>query len=530
MPEIGRSFDTLNKKIKQLTTEIRTSKAEVRDLDKSLKLNPNDVDKIRQKYAALSDTLSLAAEKVTLLKNKQSTLTDEFKNGNISQSEYEKELVKVQKALNKAEGEVNDLTSSLSKQNAEIRNAKFNNIIDGLTKTENIATKTSKAALGVVAALGAIFTSAISHGSELDDLAKKYDTTAEELQIQQHVYERLTGSADGYTASLAKIGSMQSSISAGRGARYLEYLNRLGISQSELSNKSNAEVYDLIYERLRLVTDGTERATIAQGLLGDEGLNLANMAGVAADEIEKLKQEMIDTGIVTNEQAAAAGEAGDMIDDLKYDYQAASAELLASALPALETLFGLLKDSVVPILNTMASGLSAIGPTGQKVLLLLLAVIVVLPKIIALVKTGITLFNLLKAATLAQAGATATLNAVSTPWLGIIMAISLALIGLIALISMFTGNAKSATDISNDLLSTMDETQSKLNEMGYDLDYSTEQTYNSNSRRELDINVNVEAKGDGTEIDDSNAQRIGGYIYDQMSIDLINQLLGLSVR
>ncbi len=530
MAEIGRSFDILDKKIKQVSADIKAADGDVRKLDKSLKLNPGNVDGVRQKYNALSSSLQLNTQKLNLLKQKQAQLTAEFKAGNISQKDYERELVKIQKAITQAESKVDDLTAAMKKQNAEIREAKFTNLTNGLEKAENATDKLSKAALGLVAALTAVVTTAIAHGSELDDLAKKYDTTAEELQIQQHVYERITGSADGYTASLAKVGAMQSSIAAGRGARYLNYLKQLGLSQEDLSNKTNAEIYDLIYERLRLVSDETQRATIAQGLLGDEGLNLANVAGTAAGEIGKLRQEIIEAGIVTNEQAAKAGEAGDMIDDLKYQYQAASAELLVSLMPALQALFGFLQTTVVPMITTVAGWLDNLGAGGQKILLVLLMLIIVLPKIIAAVKLGVTVFKTLKAATMAQTAATAALNTVSTPWLGIIMAISAALMLLISLIQMFTGEAQSAVDMSDELLTSMGDTESKLNDMGYSLDYSAEQTYNGNTRREVDVNVKVDAQGDGTEINDGNAERIAGYIYDQISIDLINQLLGSGVR
>lgn len=530
MAEIGRSFDILDKKIKQVGADIKAADGEVRKLDKSLKLNPGNVDTVRQKYTALSSSLQLNTQKLELLKQKQAKLTEEFKAGNISQTEYERELVKVQRAITQAEGKVNDLTTAMKKQNAEIREAKFTNLVNGLDKAEKATGKLSKAALALVGALAAVVTAAIQHGNELDKLSKKYQTTVEELQVQEHLYERITGSADGYTASLSKVGSMMTSISAGRGTKYLTFLGQLGIAQEDLEGKTNGEIYDLIYERLRLVTDETERATIAQGLLGDEGLNLAVVAGTAAEEIGQLRQEIVDAGIVTSEQAEKAAEAGDKIDAMKYRFQAASAELLVSLMPALESLFNFIQTAVIPIVTTVAGWLDNLGAGGQRILLVLLALLIVLPKIIAAVKLGITVFKTLKAATIAQTAATAGLNAAAGPWLGIIMAISAALMLLISLIQMFTGEAKTAADASNDLLGSMGETESKLNDLGYSLDYSAEQTYYGNTKREVDINVKVDASGDGTEINEENAERIGGYVYDQISIDLINQLLGSGVR
>lgn len=530
MAEIGRSFDILDKKIKQVGADIKAADGDVRKLDKSLKLNPGNVDTVRQKYNALSSSLQLNTQKLALLKNKQEILTAEFKTGNVSQKEYERELVKLQKAITQTEGKVEQLTVAVRRQNAEIREAKYTNMINGLEKAENKTKKLSKATLVLVGALAAVVTSAVKVGDELDDNAKKYGTTAEALQIQTNRFAKLTANSETYTAALVKIGSMQSSIAAGRGARYLNYLEQLGIAQDDLAHKTNAEIYDLIYEALRTVTDETDRAIIAQGLLGDEGLNVATMAGTSAESIAELDAALIKNGIITSEQAAKAGEAADMWDSLKYQYQAASAEVLVALMPALQSLFGFLQTSVIPLLTTVAGWIDSLGAGGQKVLLVLLMLLIVMPKITALLKTGITVFKTLRTATMAQTAATTALNSASAPWLGIIMAISVALMLLISLIRMFTGEAKKATDMSDELLSSMGETESKLNSMGYSLDYSAEQTYIGNTKREVDVNVKVEAKGDGTEIDDGNAERIAGYVYDQISIDLINQLLGSGVR
>ena len=530
MATIGRSFDELDKKIKQFNSEIKTSKSEVRDLDKSLKLNPGNVDAVRKKYAALSTQLQANTQKLTALKQKQSDLNRDLSSGAISQQTYERELIKVKKQISDTEKEVENLTGALRRQNEEIRNAKFDNLTNGLDKAEQKTQKLSKAALVLVGALAAVVTAAIKVGDELDDNAKKYDTTAEALQIQQNRYAKLTESEDTYVQALSKIGAMQTSISAGRGAKYLTYLKQLGLSQDDLAHKTNAEIYDTIYEALRNVTDATDRAIIAQGLFGDAGLNVATVAGTSAETIAELDNALIQNGIITSEQAAAAGNAADMIDSLKYQAQAASAQVLVALMPALQALSNFLSQTVIPILTGLAQWFASLGSGGQKLLLLTLGVIIVLPKVIALVKGLIGFFKLITAATHAQTAATVGLTTASGPWLGIITAISAALMLVVTLINMFIGKANTAVETSNELMASLGATEQQLNDMGYNLDYSAEQTYNTNTKRTVDVNVQVDAKGDGTEVDEENAEKIAGYIYDNISIDLINQCLGAVAR
>ena len=530
MATIGRSFDELDKKIKQFNSDIKTAQGEVRSLDKSLKLNPGNVDAVRKKYASLSTQLQLNTQKLATLRQKQGDLNRELANGSISQQAYEREIARLNKQINATEREVEELTGALRRQNEEIRNAKFDNMIGGLDKAEQKTQKLSKAALVLVGALAAVVTSAIKVGDELDDNATKYDTTAEALQIQQNRFAKLTEDENTYVQALSKIGAMQTSISAGRGAKYLNYLKQLGLSQDDLAHKTNAEIYDTIYEALRNVTDATDRAIIAQGLFGDAGLNVATVAGTAAEVIDGLDNTLIQNGIITSEQAAAAGNAADMFDSLKYQAQAASAELLVSLMPALQTLFNILQQTIIPVLTNLAQWFTNLGSGGQKLLLLALTVVIVLPKLIAIVKGLLSFIKLVTAATYGQTAATTALTTASTPWLGIITAISAALMLVVTLINMFIGKANTAVETSNELMASLGATEQQLNDMGYNLDYSAEQTYNTNTKRTVDVNVQVDAKGDGTEVDEENAEKIAGYIYDNISIDLINQCLGAVAR
>lgn len=525
MATIGRSFDELDRKIKQTTADIRSADSEVRRFDKSLKLNPGNVDAVRSKYQALGTSLALNTTKLQQLRQKQREMTDAYRNGTVSQSDYEKQLVRINKQITQSEARVEDLTAAMRRQNAEIRNAKFDGYIKGLTSAEQITQKFSRAAIVAVGALGVVIKQAITTGDTLDDNAKKYNTTAEQLQIQANRYSKLTADSDTYLRALQSIGSMQSSIAAGRGARYLRYLGQLGIAQDDLAHKTNAEIYDLIFASLRNVTDATDRATIAQGLFGDAGLNVANVAAATTEQLQALDSALLEAGIITSEQAAIAGVAQDKLDSLKYQYQAVAADLLVRLLPAFESFVDLLKDTLIPWLGNAANALGGLGAGGQKALLIGLALVIVLPKIIAGIKGMVTVFQTLRSATLAQAAAQGTLNAATAPWMGIIMAVSAALMLLISLINMFIGRANKAVDTSAELMSNLSSTKAMLGDMGYEISTTTENTSRTVNRREVDVNVNVEATGD-TPIDENNARNIADAVVEAMDIDAVNAGLG----
>lgn len=537
MARIGRSFDELDQKVKALNTSIKDTDKTVKDLDKNIKINPGNVDAVRQKYTALSRNVQQTSEKLELLKQRQQALTNDFNAGNISQDTYNRQLASTARQVDQTTAELERLNKQLQDQNKAIRDASFTKMTTGLNGVKSVADKASKAVLAVTVALAALMKNAIDTGDELSDTANKYKTSVEGLQLWSNRLALLASDTEAYTSALRQIGSIQTSIVAGRGARYLNYLNQLGIAQEDLNNKTNSEVFDLIYSRLRNVTDATQRATIAQGILGDGGLEIAIIAGTAQEEIDKLDRQLIENGIITSEQAAVADEAANKLQNLKTQYNAAAAEILVSLQPAFEALVKLLQVSVIPILTKLADAFAAMSPEQQKSLLFTAGLLIVLPKIIGLIAGIVTVMKTLNtmkaihtAVTASQTAAVTALDAAATPWLGIITAISMALLLLIKIIDMFIGKSSEAVDSANVMLKSINGLDDKLNDMGYDIETDAETTYDVNNNKTLNINLDVSATGDGTPIGEDNAEVVANALEDKILTDLINQGLGSVIR
>ena len=72
--EVGRTISALTKQTNKLTQEVKKSRAEVSALDKELKLNPGNVDLVRQKYSAFAKQLTLNQQKIATLNTKRKEL------------------------------------------------------------------------------------------------------------------------------------------------------------------------------------------------------------------------------------------------------------------------------------------------------------------------------------------------------------------------------------------------------------------------------------------------------------------------
>lgn len=535
--KIGRSFDELDVKIKQCDASIKEAQADIKTLDKGLKLNPGNVDLVRQKYNLLNNNLQSSSQKLTLLRSKQTELKRSFDSGNITQDEYNRKLEATARAIKRAEQQVESLTLDVMKQNQELANAPFDKYNEGLQKTENYTKKLRNVTLAATAAVVGLFVSAVNTGDELSDTATHYGTSVEELQIWSNRLGMLAKDQAAYEQSLKQLGSVMTSITAGRGARYLTYLKQLGIAQEDLKGKSNGDVFNMVYGALRNVTDETQRAIIAQGILGDTGLEIAIVAGTEQSALDELDESLTKHGLITTEQAVAADAAANRMLELKQQYEASKMELMVGLMPAFETVASILETTFIPTITKVSDWFKNATPGEQKMLLFLLGVIIILPTLINLIRgviTTVQMMNMAKSmhamATYQQAGAMTALTTASTPWLGIIMAISAALLLLISIINMFIGKSNEAVDSANALLGKMNEIDQKSVEMGMATEYGAVTTYESNTHKTTDINLNVTASGDGTAINKENADNIANALEDKILTDLLNQGLGAVVR
>lgn len=499
MAVIGRSFDELNPKIKEMNENLKQSDAQLKKVNQSIKLDSGNVEAVRQKFANLSTQLTQNVSKLDLLKQKQAALNADLASGALSQANYNKQLATTEKQVRATELSITNLTAQLRLQNTEVRNAKFDNFTAGMGKAQAASQKFANIVMIGVGALVAFVVASAKVADELDDVSKKYQTTAEELQIQRNLYAKLTTDSGGYEANLTKIGKIMTALTKGSGQAYINLLSQIGVTQADLTGKTNAEVYQIIANGLSTVANSAEQAALAQALLGDSGLDLATILQTQQSTIDGLNEELIKNGLITNEQAEIAGKWADKISDVKNS-------LMAFGLKILEWW-------------------DSIGPIGQGVLVFLVSAAVLLPKIIGFISGFAVVIKILGAAAGAATPGIAGLSLASSKFLIIIGLVSAAIIGLVILFAILTGKSKEASESIAQAMGSLDNYGAKLEDMNADLGFSTETTYASSTHRTTDINVNIDAQGE-TPIADANAVSIAEKLYSQFEIDQINQGLG----
>lgn len=126
--EIGRNFNELKKSIAAVEKQIKSTKPELRELDKALRINPNDVELTQQKFAILATQLDANKQKAELLEENIKHLTNEFNNGNVAVERYEKQLASLERQKR--------MTTIQTKS------------LDGAIRQKNVSTKVANMSLG----------------------------------------------------------------------------------------------------------------------------------------------------------------------------------------------------------------------------------------------------------------------------------------------------------------------------------------------------------------------------------------------
>ena len=518
--EIGRSLEEIDQKVKALNKSLKASQDETKALDAALKVDPKSVETADKKMKALQTTVGTATQKLVLLRQKQDDAAKAFQKGDISAAEYKK----IEVAVIKAETEVKRLNNEIAqtqKLKVDQTAAGFDKLTGNLNKAQSAAQKLSKIALALVGTLAAAATAFIILGDEIHDTSTKFRISAEELQLQRNLYGKTTDDAKNYDKALSSLNSVMTSIAKGKGAAYLEALEKLGVSTTNANGttKTAAQVYNELMVALGGMTDETERASLACIIFGENGLNVATVAELTRDEVDAYNASLIENGLVSSEAAAKADEVKTKMDGVKQQLQAASAELMVALLPLILELINIAQTTIIPILNAIARWFSSMTPEQQKLVFFLLMLIILLPKIIAIISAISAVIKMLAVANKAAAVGTAALSAASMPLQPILIAVSAAILIVVLLLAMLCGKSKDVTKELDKQKSSFDGMAKSYDGMAAEMGGTVEMTSQNSSTNTINYDVNINAYGD-TPISKEAAEMVADDLADKINAQL----------
>lgn len=398
--EIDGNTTSLQKSLKDVDKSLRDTQTQLKDVNKLLKLDPSNIDLLKQKQKLLTDAVKDTKKRQDELKK----ALEEAKNAGDTeaardqQDRLQRELIETTLNLEDLQDQLNHCSPVLESISAKTG--------EWAEKTKGISTVAAGAAAGMLGM-------AASAASTADDLLTMSNVTGfsvEELQKLQYAssfidvsYETMTGSIQKLTKNMAN------------GSDAFEKLGVV-IHNSDGSMRNAKDVWYDAIKALGGIQNETERDAVSMELFGKSAMDMAGIVDDGGEALISLGEDAESTGnILSGEAVESAVAFNDQIDELKAKasqaFLEAGASLAETLVPALEKL--------VEVVTQVLSWFGNLDGSTQALILSVLALVAAISPVLGMIS--------------AISAAAAALNVGMLPMLGTIALIIAAVSAVIAI-------------------------------------------------------------------------------------------------
>lgn len=357
-----------------LRNEARAFDKELRQIDNSLKFNPNNPTLLAQKMKVLKDAADDSEKRVKALKDAQAQL--DGKNVDKNSQEYRQ----LQREILKAENQQANYNKELKKMEDAMSplgqaSKKMGEVGNKATQAGEALKGLSTAAAGIDVALAGLAYKSGRAADDLNTLSKvtgistdelqKYKATADLVDVsvesiaksQTKLKKSMSTAADGFdTLTVAEDGTIEG------GNKMAKAFEKLGVSVTNANGelRGQDEVFQETIEALGKMTNETERDALAQQIFGKSAAELNPLIEDNGETYKRVADIFANNGleIVDQETIDQANSFNDSLDEIKLTWSAALSSIgmqLAGYLaPAME--------KVSQVIQSIAGWLSKLSP------------------------------------------------------------------------------------------------------------------------------------------------------------------------
>lgn len=305
--EIGGDSTPLQKALSGVDKSIRDTQANLKDIDKLLKLDPSNTELLTQKQKALKDAIGLTKDRLNELKSAQSNV----KEGTAEWDGLQREIADTEQKLKGLQGQYKEFGSVASQQ----LKAVGDKITEAGKKVSDFGQKLAPISGGAAAIGGSMLKmgyDAITSADELNTLSKQTGISTEELQKMQYAADLVDVSVDDITGALRKMKSKMDPSN--------EAFKKLGVSvqNSDGSMRSATSVFYDTIGALSKIENETERDQAAMELFGKGADSLAGIIDDGGAALRAYGDEAESMGLILSEDTInSLNETNDTIDKVK---------------------------------------------------------------------------------------------------------------------------------------------------------------------------------------------------------------------
>lgn len=329
--EIGGDTSPLDKALSGVNKTARNLQSELREVERGLKLDPENTVLLEQKQKLLADSIANTATKLDTLKEAERQAQVQFADGKVSEEQYralQREVIKTEQQLQNLEGQASKVNTVLSKDEA-------------IGNLKNIGAAAGLAAAAVGVAFVGVANAAVGAADEIQRQADVTGLSAERLQELTYAGSNLGVELDTITGAQAKLTKSMAGATdetKGTGAAF----KQLGVEVRDSTTgelRSASDVMAEAFTALNGIGNETERDALAMEIFGKSAMQLNPLIKAGGDELNRLSAEARNNGaVMSNEAVAGLDTFGDTMDNLKLSIMGGVGTALAGLMPQIQEL------------------------------------------------------------------------------------------------------------------------------------------------------------------------------------------------
>lgn len=386
--EIGANTVKLTEALRNVDSNLKDTQADLRDVNKLLKLDPGNVQLLAQKQELLQKATAETAEKIRIEKEALAQLkaSPDAEKTIDQQKRLEREIIANEASLKKLESGLEDTNKDLKQFGDTAGGAKLS--LESMAKaTDDLANKTAALSAASAAGLAALAGSAVQAGKTADDLntlSKQTGFTTAELQKMKYASDLIDVSMEDMTGSIQKLVKQMASGS--------DAFTTLGVSVTDETGqlRNATDVWYETLDALSQVENETQRDALAMEIFGKSAASLAGIVDDGGEALKNYGKDAEDLGLIMSQDTLdAANKLNDAIDLTKARLEATFLETGAKV-----------AETVLPIVEEMAEEIAGlfewISTLDEGTIKLIGSFLIfgtVLSPILKIVSGGISLFN-----------------------------------------------------------------------------------------------------------------------------------------
>lgn len=379
--EIGGDTQGLSKALSNVNKNIRTTESSLKDVERLLKLDPNNTELLAQKQRLLGNEIESVGDKLKALKSAQSQVESQFGKGEIGIDKVEalkREIIETETKLNslktKSQQTASAMTGNFSDiaQKTEKTKNSINDVTDKTEKLKNVVSGVGTVFKGIGASVAAGIGAVTGGVAAINNIAEstreyredigKLETAFETAGISQEI------ATETYKSFYSVLGEEDRSVEA------VNHLAKLTQSQEDLQKWTNicAGVWGTFGDSLPI--EGLTEAANETAKVGEVTGPLAdalNWAGISED---KFNESLAKCNTEQERATLITDTLNGLYKDAAENYKTANGEImnaqraqseltdatakLGDALEPVSTSFKYLGANIV---NDIAPGVDAIG-------------------------------------------------------------------------------------------------------------------------------------------------------------------------